>query len=144
MALRNVTDTLQVRPRWNNSRNAKAWDTWKLLSKYLPQTMIYCAWAPLQMCQDLSFIWFAFSKGTRPQTRINYLFKCKTSPSSVWICWSFGFSFFLLQFEKCSIMWNRLCSVKSFESILKPHCSLARHVAYFGGFGGWRGVGWRF
>lgn len=125
MPLRNITDTLQPRLWWNkSSRNDKASDIWKLLSKSLPQTMIYCVWEPLQMCQDLCFIWFAFSKGTWSQIRINYLFECRIIPSSTWICWSSCFSFFLLlQFEKSSIMWNRLCSGiiwKYIEATLQP------------------------
>lgn len=43
----------------------------------------------------------------------------------------------LLQLEKCSIMWNRLCSVKSSERILKPHCGFAWHVT---SFGVWEGI----
>lgn len=138
MPLRNIMNTLQPRPWWNeSSRNAKASDIWKLLSKCLPWSMIYCAWAPSWMCQDLRFIWFECSKGTWSQLRINYLFKCRTIPSFIWICWGFCFSFFLLlQLEKCSIMWNRSYPVKSFESILKPHCKLAWCVAYFGGWEG--------
>lgn len=43
----------------------------------------------------------------------------------------------LLQLEECSIMWNRLCSVKSSERILKPHCGFAWHVT---SFGVWEGI----
>lgn len=79
--LRSIKGTLRLRPWGDTSRNVKASDTWKLLSKYLPQTMIYSAWVPWPMCQDLCFVWFEFWKGTGSQMRINYLFRGRNFPS---------------------------------------------------------------
>lgn len=129
MLLRNTKDTSQLRPGWNNSsRNAKASDTWKLFSKHLPRTMI--SWhRHFGRCAKI----FALA-ALSPERADNHKWeKLAYSNAEIflhldmlWFCFSF---FLLFQLEKCSIMWNRLYSVWSSESILKPHCRLAWHAA---------------
>lgn len=123
MPLRNITDTLQLRLCWHKAA--------EILRSQIFENSFQ------KICHRPGFIVpghlyrYEFLKGTGSQIRINYIFKCRTISSFNWICGNFCFFLFsFLHVEKCSIMWNRLYSVKSFGSILRAHCSPRCHIAY--------------
>lgn len=136
MRLRSIEDILHLRPWWNkSSRNAKASDTWTLLSEYCQKLWFIV----LDIFEDvprymLYLIWILKGRMLTNEDKL----PLQMQKDSFFHLDSLCFFFFpLLQLEKCSIMWNRSCSVQSSGHILKPHCSLVWHVAYFrGGVGG--------